>query len=516
MSVSRRTFMFSGLALAGTGALAACSSSGSAVHPVAQTGAAYLSPSGPEVLAAEQARGGGAVRSVTLAAVETAADLGAGTVVSTWTYGGALPGRPIRVTAGEVLEATVVNQLPQSTTIHWHGLRLRNDMDGVPGVTQDPIAPGGRFRYRFTVPDPGTYWIHPHTGVQQDRGLYAPLIVDDPREPLSYDAEWTVVLDDWLDGTGTTPDDVLARLSGGMGGMDHGSTGAMPGGGSGHGNGAESRMLRGATSKALGGDPGDVAYTHYLVNGRVPADPDVFHGKPGQRVRIRILNAGGDTAFRVALGGHTMTVTHADGLPVRQADAKSLLLGMGERYDVLVTLGSGVFPFTASAEGKNALARALVRTAPGTAPDPDVRPAELDGQPLVAARLAPAEHVALPAKEIDRTVRLELTGGMAKYDWGINGRRYDPAYRDLVRAGERVRLEFVNKTAMWHPMHLHGHSFAMANPGMGGARKDTAAILPGQTLFADFDADNPGLWMIHCHNVYHAETGMMSLLGYEV
>jgi FtsP/CotA-like multicopper oxidase with cupredoxin domain len=100
-----------------------------------------------------------------------------------------------------------------------------------------------------------------------------------------------------------------------------------------------------------------------------------------------------------------------------------------------------------------------------------------------------------------------------RYDWGINGRSYDEhEIRYAVRSGERVRLSFVNRTMMWHPMHLHGHTFALENSGL---RKDTALVLPRQTLNVDFDAINPGRWMIHCHNVYHAESGMMTLLGYE-
>ena len=113
---------------------------------------------------------------------------------------------------------------------------------------------------------------------------------------------------------------------------------------------------------------------------------------------------------------------------------------------------------------------------------------------------------------MDRTVELKLTGGMMNYDWAFNNHRYDPKRLTPVRAGERVRLVFTNATTMWHPAHLHGHTFAL---GDSGVRKDTAIVLPGQTLTADFNADNPGRWMIHCHNVYHAESGMMTLLGYQ-
>ncbi|MFF3210762.1 multicopper oxidase family protein [Streptomyces sp. NPDC002886] len=537
-SPSRRAVLGAGAALAGSGLLAACSGSGMAGmdHGAGATGkgaaspapGGYVAPAGAEVRAAEAARKATGPRTeVRLTATATPLDLGAGRTVRSWAYGDRLPGQEVRATAGGTLALTLANNLPEATSMHWHGLALRNDMDGVPGLTQRDIAPGGSFAYEFAVPHPGTYWFHPHSGVQQDRGLYAPLIVEDPREPLSYDKEWVVVLDDWLDGVdGSTPDAVLGELRKGMdpspGGGGHSGHGAGSGSGS-HAmgtpapaaSGGPSRVLMGGVSEVLGRDPGDVAYPHYLVNGRTPEDPTVFTARPGDRIRLRIINAGGDTAFRIALGGHEFTVTHTDGFPVEHAAARSLLLGMGERYDVLVTAGDGVFPLTALAEGKGdaASALAVLRTGSGAAPTAATRPAELSGRPLTADALKAAEPVALAMREPDRTVRIKLTGGMATYDWAFDGKPYAPDQRHPVKAGERVRLEFDNSTTMWHPLHLHGHTFALGG-GAGGARKDTAVVLPNGKLTVDFDADNPGLWMVHCHNVYHSEAGMMTVLGY--
>ncbi|MCB5170031.1 multicopper oxidase family protein [Streptomyces bambusae] len=522
---TRRTLLGAGLAAAGGGLLAGCSGGSAPDH--GQHGgsggtrpapAGYVSPDGPEVRAAEEARRArGRVRAVRVTATAATLDLGAGRSVRTWAYGDRLPGQEVRVTAGDTLALTLANHLPEATSLHWHGLALRNDMDGVPGLTQKAVRPGGAHTYRFAVPHPGTYWFHPHSGVQLDRGLYAPLIVEDPREPLAYDQEWVVVLDDWVDGVdGSTPDAVLAELSKGMAGGGHAGHGA---GGTGGTAGSPppgagpSRIMTGARSDVLGADAGDVAYPHYLVNGRTPEDPAVFTARPGDRIRIRIVNAGGDTAFRVALGGHEMTVTHTDGFPVVHTRARSLLLGMGERYDVLVTAQDGVFPLTALAEGKDRTALAVLRTGGGAAPAAGVRPAELTGRPLTADRLRAAPSVALPARTPDRTVKIRLTGGMEKYDWAFDGAPYTADRLHPVKAGERVRLVFANSTSMWHPLHLHGHTFALANVP-GGVRKDTAVVLPNGTLTVDFDADNPGLWMIHCHNVYHAEAGMMTVLGY--
>ncbi|GAB2873433.1 multicopper oxidase family protein [Streptomyces mayteni] len=508
-SISRRSVLLAGLGAAGAGALAACTnSSGTSAAPD------LVSPSGAPVRRAEDGRpGSGRVREVALVAAPATLDLGAGVTAATWAFDGRAPGREIRIAAGDTLAAELSNQLPDSTTtsIHWHGLALRNDMDGVPPATQRAVAAGGTFTYRFIADAPGTYFFHPHVGVQLDRGLHAPLIVEDPREPLSYDDEWVVVLDDWLDGVTGTPDEAFAELGQGMGDMDHGDMSGMDTGGSG------SFMLMGAMSELLGGDAGDVDHPHHLINGRVAEDPDVYSGRPGRRVRLRIVNAGGDTAYRVALGGHRLTITHTDGFPVEHQEVDALLVGMGERYDVLVTLGDGVFPLVALAEGKDATGLALVRTGSGATPSPTVRPDELDRRIATAAQLRAAEELRLPAGRADQTHRVELTGSMAGYDWAINGTPFDMADPTanplLLEEGQRVRLDFVNDTEMWHPMHLHGHTFQL---GDTGPRKDTAIVLPGETLSVSFDADNPGQWMLHCHNAYHGEAGMMTMVAYRV
>ncbi|MEH0574533.1 multicopper oxidase family protein [Streptomyces sp. B21-108] len=544
-SINRRSVLLAGLGAAGTGLLAACSND-------ASDSPSLLSPSGSQVARTEEKRSAtGRVHRLRLTAAPGMLDLGGGTMAESWAFGGQAPGREIRISAGDTLAAELSNQLPGSTTtsVHWHGIALRSDMDGVPPVTQTAVRPGSSLTYRFVADAPGTYFFHPHVGVQLDRGLYAPLIVEDPKEPLSYDDEWVVVLDDWLDGVTGTPDEAFAELRRGMGamdmsGMDMGGTdtggmdtggmdtGGMDMGGSGmdettpspssssssssSGDGMPMRfMLMGATSRLLGGDAGDVKYPYHLVNGRVPTSPAVYTGKPGRRVRLRIINAGGDTAYRVALGGHQLTITHTDGFPVEHQQVDALLIGMGERYDVLVTLKDGVFPLVALAEGKGAGGMALMRTGSGSTPKSTVRPAELNGRIVTASQLRAADDVRLEPKKADRVHRIALTGGMEKYDWTINGKRYDMAHPTanplLVEEGQRVRLDFVNTTDMWHPMHLHGHTYQL---GSTGPRKDTTIVLPKKTVSVVFDADNPGQWMLHCHNAYHGEAGMMALVAY--
>ncbi|AKN73376.1 MULTISPECIES: multicopper oxidase family protein [Streptomyces] len=537
---SRRTLLRTPIAAAGAGFLASCTDSGSAPrsgpeHPSAEEKfvpagpRGYVNPSDPEVLAAERKRGSGRVRTFRFTAAEAELDLG-GRSVHTWAYNEEVPGPLVRVTAGDVLDLTLANRLPAETTLHSHGVRLRCDMDGVPDLTQRAIHSGTDFRYRFAVEHPGTYLLHSHVGMQPDRALYAPLVVDDPREPLSYDKEWLLVLDDWLDGVeGSTPEGVLEQLKPG-GAMDMGQMAMGPGHGSPSPHHRASRhpspsrkpagpnrVLHQSHSRMLHGDGGSVDYPYYLVNGRLPDNPSVFHCRPGDRVRLRIINAGSETAFRVALGDHTMTVTHTDGYPVKHKRTDALLVGMAERYDVLITARDGVFPLVALPEGKKGRGLAVLRTTKVSKklPPVDVRPHELDGETVPARRLLPADSVALGDRDPDREMRIRITGTMRRFDWGFDHKPYSAQQRHPVRAGERVRLTLINATDMWHPMHLHGHTFAVVGLDSVGARKDTALVLPHRKLVIDFDADNPGLWMLHCHNQYHSESGMMTVLGYK-
>ena len=494
---SRRRF----LALAGAGtaglALASCGST-----PETRVGA-----DDPAIAAADRRRGRRAAQThdLDLKAGPAMVDLG-GLRVATWAYGPAIPGPELRVRAGDLLRARFTNDLPEPTTVHWHGIAIRNDMDGVPSLTQEAVAPGGTFLYEFTPPDPGTFWFHPHFGLHLDRGLYAPLVVEDPAEPGRYDREYVIVLDDWIDGVGASPEQTLEDLRAGRGGhAGHGDMSGMSGG------------------DFLGGQhSGDVAYPIYLMNGRRPSAAPEFEAREGERLRLRIVNAASDTPFRVAVGGHRMTVTHTDGFPVDPVTVDALVIGMAERYDVLVTVAeSGAIPVVAVAEAKGNEALGVIRSGAGDAPRPGVRPAELTRRVLELSELHAAPAVRLPRGRPDRVHEIALGGGEHGYVWTINGEAHaehehaagDPgALR--VQQGERVRLAFTNRTTMFHPMHLHGHTFQIVGAGRAGARKDTAIVRPDETVVVDFVADNPGQWMLHCHNLYHQVAGMTTTVSY--
>jgi multicopper oxidase len=505
---TRRSFLaVAGLAAAG---LAVDASTGHrpqrAVGRLVRTAGGLQAP--PREAPPPGPRPGARAGAVRLVAEPATVDLG-GRTVATWTFNGELPGPELRLRAGEVLRARLENRLPAGTTVHWHGIALRNRMDGVPGLTQPAVRPGEGFDYEFVVPDPGTYFYHPHVGLQVERGLYGALVVEDPDETVRYDHEAVLVLDDWTHQVGPSPEAALASLR--RGGMGHsGQSG-------GHGHHGAGTAASFEPSSPLGADAGDVRHPLYLVNGRSPRSPAILKARPGQRVRLRVVNAAADTAFRLALGGHRLKVTHADGFPVRPVTGDALLIAMGERYDVQVELGDGAFPLVALAEGKDAQAFAVVRTSRGVPPRPGVRPAELDRWVVTVADLDAAGAVDLGRRPVDRTHRLVLDGDMATYRWTINGHAHHGAAPLPARQGERVRLVFENRSPMFHPMHLHGHTFQVRRAGerRAGPRKDTVVVRPLERVAVEFEADNPGRWMLHCHNAYHQAGGMMTTLAYE-
>ena len=466
----------------------------------------------PEVLRAERVRATtGKLVTRQLIAQPTTIDL-AGTTAKTSTYDGGVPTEVIRAAPGDQLRVDVHNQLPVPTTLHWHGLALRNDMDGVPGITMPTIAPGGSFRYQFTLPDPGTYWFHPHVGVQLDTGLMGALIIEDPHEPLSYDEEAVLVLDDWTDGVSKSPAAVLADLrTNGMASMSGMSTGM---GGMQSEMGSMSTKGMGVSADhPLGKDTGDVKYPLHLINGKPPKDPAVITAKPGQRLRLRLINAASDTAYRFAIGGQQLTVIASDGFAVKPLDVDSLILGMGERYDVLVSVPAGAFPIISRPEGKpDQPAFAVLRAGSGATPKPEA--IGLAGRVLSYDDLQPTHGATLAQHSVDRTLQVTLQMRHGGRQWLINGKTYSNHAPLDVKPGERVRLNLNNQTMMFHPMHLHGHTFALVQAGRPGVRKDTLNVLPMQRRTVELQADNPGQWLLHCHNAYHGELGMMTVLSY--
>lgn len=462
-------------------------------------------------------------REILLEARQSEIEIAPKRTVKAWTYDGKLPGTEIRVREGERVRITLKNNLPQDASIHWHGQLQRgtNNMDGVPGVTQAPILPGASFVYDFRAEPSGSFIYHPHTGLQIERGLYGAFIVEPKLETLSYDREYVVMLDDWLEGA---PEEAAEKLKRGemqMGGMSDMNGGGMEQIPSVDPEGAGGGGKFGANSPAEQMEDGaDVAYSTFLINGRAPESPFEFLTKRGERVRLRVINPSGSTIYRFAVAGHKLTVTHADGLPVKPVELETFEIAPGERYDCLITADNpGVWAIVAvSADEPDRAACALLRYTDAratSAPSVKDMPNELKGRLLNYNQLAALEPAPAPDAP-ERLIEMTLDGQMFPYVWTINGKTYAEAEPFEIRAGERVRVSMRNKTMMRHPMHLHGHSFRVLseNAGNNAPLKDTMIVEPMKRAEFDFAANNPGDWVFHCHHAYHLEAGMMRLFKY--
>ncbi|MGH7557528.1 MAG: multicopper oxidase family protein [Gemmatimonadota bacterium] len=477
--------------------------------------AANQRPAGFDARYAEAARRaeatGPPARQVRLVAEPGEVEIGPGQTYRTWLYNGTFPGPEIRVAEGERLRVVLENRLPEATTIHWHGVPVPNAMDGVPGVTQPAVPPGGSFVYDYVTSPAGSYMYHSHVGLQLDRGLLGSLVIEEREPHIPYDREYTLMLDDWLP---TEPEPASARAESGMGGMMERMRGMM--------GGQEGGMMGDRVMQGRGGgmmlvDPARPNYADLLVNGRPPSDPPTFEVRHGQRVRFRLVNPASATLFRVAVAGHRMTVTHTDGRPVEPVTVDALLIGMGERYDVVIEADNpGVWTIAAeSLLGTPAPGRAVLRyvdaarraAAPGETPT-----GPGGGRMLRLADLVSTEISLSGDERADRHFDLALSWGMmmAPDEWTIDGRRYPDAPPLEIGEGEHVQVTMVNHSPIHHPMHLHGHFFRV-----GGALKETV-LVPGhmgRISFA-FTADNPGDWFFHCHNLYHMESGMARVFRY--
>jgi FtsP/CotA-like multicopper oxidase with cupredoxin domain len=472
-----------------------------------RTGAAALVGASMPVAFSSLARGGQkkTVREFHFSASPARVNLGAGPDFIAWTYNGQVPGPEIRVKEGEIIRVVLQNYLPEGTTIHWHGIPIVNRMDGVPGVTQEVVKPGEIFVYEFEAKPAGTYLYHSHAGYQLDQGLYGPLIIEPSKPDETYDREFSLVLEDWVmrDGGGTAQ--TRRRPPMGMGMM-----GGMMGG----------MMNRGRGLGFSGSPLLEPIYDGYAVNGRLYPAVAPLEVQKGDRVKLRLMNASSATIYYLQLAGHSLSITHTDGRPIRPIEIDVLRIGMGERYDVMFTANNPGHWLLAAAEegfGEGRLRvpvryRGVRQTEP-TAPDfyPGLRMAGYEN--FEALNAIETGESASP-----KFFEQLLSGGMHSPFWSINNQLYPETAPLMVREGDRVRLGYWNRSMMPHPMHLHGHFFRVVNPDLPPDLwifKDTLIVDPMRRLEIEFDADNPGKWFHHCHNLYHMEAGMANVMVYQ-
>ena len=433
----------------------------------------------------------------------------------------------LNLAPGERFLVDLLNRGGEETLIHWHGQNLPFLQDGFPDKWRPVIEDGTSAGYDY-APTPGTHWMHSHVGLQEQSLMAAPLIVRTAEDARADVQEVTVIFQDF---SFTDPKEILAKLTGrASSGMAMGAGGdklAMPAGHdvSGMAKGsdqAKTDTMAGMAKAGSGAAPpdlNDVDYDAFLANERSLDDPLVVATERNGRVRLRLINGSASSAFWIDLGELTGDVMFADGNAVEPVSGRRFPMTMGQRLDILLTLpGSGAFPIFATREG-GTMRTGFILATPGAAVAKLPLAADATEVPLdlsLEEKLVALDP--LPARQADVTFRMALTGNMAKYVWTLDNLAWPNHPPLMVSKGQRVVLEMTNETMMAHPMHLHGHRFqviALDDKPLDGTLRDTILVLPKRKVTVAFDADNPGVWPLHCHNLYHMETGMLTEVAYD-
>ena len=487
------------------------------------------------------------------------------------TINGSIPGPLIRWREGDTVTLRVANRLAdENTSIHWHGVVLPADMDGVPGLSFRGIRPGETFTYQFDVRQAGTYWYHSHSGFQEQRGIYGPLVIE-PRgdDPIKSDREHVILLSDWTD---ETPARVFAKLKKQSDYYNYGKR-------------TLGDFLRDIRKRGLGAtladreawgnmrmnptdlaDVGGATYTH-LMNGVTPNGNWTGLFKSGERVRLRFINGSAMTYFDVRIPGLKMTVVAADGQLVHPVTVDEFRIATAETFDVIVEpSGQDAFTIFAQAMDRSAYAAGTLAARDGLrAPVPAMDPRPLlsmadMGHDMGAhaghnmAGMSAPKHpssendnplvdmqATMPMSRLDdpgiglrengrrvltysdlgstfpdpdgrdpgREIELHLTGHMGKFTWSFDGITFSDAEPLRFTYGERLRIVLVNDTMMTHPIHLHGMWSDLENDaGDFMVRKHTIDMPPGTRRTYRVRADALGRWAYHCHLLFHMEAGM--------
>lgn len=421
-------------------------------------------------------------------------------------YNSQYPGPLVKAREGETLRIKVVNELDVPTSIHWHGMHQPGTwtMDGVDPISRSPIPPGSDFIYEFKATPAGTHWYHSHSGVQYGDGLLGPLVVEEKTPPARYDREEILLLCDWFLQPGET---LLRDLVAGKGmKMDKDKMKEMV---------EDKEMPKKMDMKAMK-DVGDIPFQSGLINGKgrhksaAKAPLTKIEVKKGETLRLRLINTASTYAFRFQIDGHPLTVIATDGAPVKPLIVDNLVLGPGERYDVLLKAeGSGsAWIRSATLDGNESKAVLSYTDANDLPPEAAVK---WSGRMLMLEALRSPEPVKLADKP--REIPMVLGGSMMPYRWSIGDEFYPKAKPIELEKDEPVRLLVRNPTMMDHPLHLHGHYFSvLGKPGSLNLTdpplKDTVNVPARSDLVLQWVANNPGKWFFHCHIEWHLATGM--------
>lgn len=485
---------------------------------------------------------------------------------------GAMPGPLIRLKEGQRVQLSVTNTLDEDTSIHWHGLLVPFQFDGVPGVSFPGIKPGETFTYDFTPRQSGSYWWHSHSGLQEPVGHFGALIIDPAgEEPIPFDREHVVMLSDW---SFLHPHDLFRKLKAESGYFNQRKqtvAGLLAG---------QDQPLKDRVAwAAMRMDPTDVAdvtgstFT-YLVNGHGPDDNWTGLFAPGERVRLRFVDAGSMTIFNVRIPGLSMEVAAVDGQPVAPVAVEEFQIAPGETVDVIVRpTEDRAFTLVAEASDRSGMARATLAPRLGmSAPVPPLRKRplatmkdmgmgamdhgmDMPGMDMSMRSQAnapnvpltpgvqtiapmPTDRLAEPPQGLEdvghkvltyadlaslreptdrrppgRTIEIHLTGNMERFMWAFDGEAFGPIKKPIaLQRDERVRVVLINDTMMAHPIHLHGHFFELVNGQDRQPLKHTVNVAPGGKVAFDLTASEPGDWAFHCHLLLHMHAGMFNIV----
>ena len=485
------------------------------------------------------------------------------------TANGSVPAPTLRWREGDTVTLRVTNTLMEDTSIHWHGILLPANMDGVPGLSFNGIRPGETHVYLFTVKQSGTYWYHSHTGFQEQRGMYGSIVID-PRDtqPFEHERDYVVMLSDWTD---EDPDRVFAKLKkqAHYYNFHQRTVGDFVRDVRRNGFGSTvSNRLTWGEMRMMPTDLADVTgatYT-YLMNGHTPSSNWTGVFEPGDRVRLRFVNGGAASYFDVRIPGLKMTVVAADGQHVHPVTVDEFRIASGETLDVIVEpKGQDAFTIYAQSMDRTGYARGTLAVRDGlAAPVPEFDPRPLltmadmghgahagpsmqmereavthppseHGNPLVDMQtMSPASRLTDPGlglrengrrvltytdlrslfadpdgREPGREIELHLTGHMERFVWSFDGVKFSEAEPIRLTYGERMRFVLVNDTMMAHPIHLHGMwSDLEDDHGRFHLRKHIVDMPPGTRRSFRVRADAFGRWAFHCHLLYHMAAGM--------
>lgn len=397
-------------------------------------------------------------------------------------------------TQGQPFDVTVENKTQVPLVLHWHGIIDPNDQDGVPYVTQLPIPAGSSYHYHFKLQQAGTYWLHSHYQLQEQKLMAAPLIIHDPNELKEKEALMFI-----QDFTFTDPNVIYKKLRTAI---------------------QQKSMNMAKMKMPMNADVSDVKFDAYLTNHRTLKNPDIIRVTPKQTVRLRIINASASSNYYIDLGKLQGTLFAVDAEPVHPIQGSKFQIAIGNRLDIRVQIpeGENAYPILALPEGTHQQTGLILATEHAKIPalseiTTKTNPLLNENQDLTLRSTQP-----MIERPTQQTLVYNLQGDMTGYRWTINGQAWPYVTPFTVKAGQRIALVFNNKSAMSHPMHLHGHVFQLIEINgkkIKGRKGDTVNILPQGSVKVMLDTDNPGIWLIHCHISYHQMGGMMTMIHYE-